>query len=66
MEQYDEPGRADVFEKVESWPTIEQIERRLRLLGCTNEQVKRHLDQVTLNRTEAAKKKAKLGRTQDS
>jgi hypothetical protein len=58
-EQFDEPDRADTFEKVESWPTIEQIERRLRQLGCTKEQVKRHLDQVALSRTEAVKKKTK-------
>ena len=45
--------------KVESWPTIEEIERRLRKLGCTKEQVKRHLDQVAMSRTEAAKGKLK-------
>ena len=55
MEEYDE---LDTFEKVETWPTIEEIERRLRKLGCTKEQVKRHLDQVALSRTEAVKKKA--------
>lgn len=58
MEQYDEPDRLDTFEKVESWPTIEAIERRLRKLGCTKEQVKRHLDQVALSRIEAVKRKA--------
>ena len=63
MEQYDE---LDTFEKVESWPTvkqalptIEEIERRLRKLGCTKEQVKRHLDQVTMSRIEAARGKLK-------
>ena len=63
MEQYDE---FDTFEKVESsptrvesWPTIEEIERRLRKLGCTKEQVRRHLDQVALSRIEAAKDKLK-------
>jgi hypothetical protein len=39
MEEYDE---LDTFEKVESWPTIEEIERQLRKLGCTKEQVRRH------------------------
>ena len=52
MEQYDE---LDTFEKVESWPTIEEIERRLRKLGCTKEQVRRHLDQVAMSRIEAAR-----------
>ena len=62
MEQYNE---LDTFEKVESeptrvesWPTIEEIERRLRKLGCTKEQVKRHLDQVAMSRTEAAREKS--------
>jgi hypothetical protein len=54
MEQYDE---LDTFEKVESWPTIEEIERRLRKLGCTREQVRRHLDQVVVSRVEAAREK---------
>jgi hypothetical protein len=61
MEEYDE---LDTFEKVEgwptkaeSWPTVEEIERRLRKLGCTKEQVKRHVDQVTMSRIEAAKPK---------
>ena len=60
MEEYDE---LDTFEKVEgwstkkveSWPTIEEIERHLRKLGCTKEQVRRHLDQVAMSRIEAAK-----------
>ena len=63
MEQYDE---FDTFEKVESsptsvesWPPIEEIERRLRKLGCTKEQVRRHLDQVAMSRIEAAKEKLK-------
>ena len=55
MEEYDE---LDTFEKVESWPTIQEIERRLRKLGCTKEQVKRHLDQVAMSRTEAAREKS--------
>ena len=45
--------------KVESWPTIEEIELRLRKLRCTSEQVKRHLDQVAMSRTEAAREKPK-------
>ncbi len=56
MEQYDE---LDTFEKVESWPTIEEIERRLRKLGCTKEQVRRHLDQVEMSRIEAGGEKLK-------
>ena len=54
MEQYDELA---TFERVESWPTIEEIERRLRKLGCTREQVRRHLDQVAMSRVEAAREK---------
>ena len=52
MEQYDE---LDTFEKAESWPTIEEIEQRK--LGCTREQVRRHLDQVAMSRVEAAREK---------
>ena len=59
MEQYDEPDRLNAFEKVESWPTIEQIERHLRKLGCTKEQVRRHLDQLAMSRIEAAKEKGR-------
>ena len=54
MEQYDE---LDTFENVESWPTIEEIERRLRKLGCTKEQVRRHLDQVAMSRDEATRER---------
>jgi hypothetical protein len=60
-EQFDEPDRADTFEKVVSWPTIEQIERRLRQLGWHQRTGEAHLDQVALSRTEAFKKKAKQG-----
>src|SRR5271169_3295457 len=52
----------NAFEKVESWPTIEQIERHLRKLGCTKEQVRRHLDQVAMSRIEAAKEKRRRAR----
>ena len=58
MEQYDEID----FENVESWPTIEEIKRRLRKLGCTKEQVRRHLDQVATSRIEAASEKPKKHR----
>ena len=46
MEQYD-----DTFEPIDSPPPIKEIEKRLRKLGCTKEQVSRHLDQVTKSRT---------------
>ncbi len=46
MEQYD-----DTCETVDAPPTIKEIEKRLRKLGCTKEQVSRHLDQVTKSRT---------------
>ena len=49
MEQYD-----DTFETVDAPPTIKEIEKRLRKLGCTKEQVSRHLDQVTKSRTAPA------------
>jgi hypothetical protein len=62
MEEYDE---LDTFEKVESWPTIEEIERRLRKLGCTKEQVRRHLVQVAMSRIEAAREKPKPRRAVD-
>ena len=62
MENYDEPDRPNTSEK-ESWPSIEQIERRLRTLGCTKEQVKRHLDQVAMSRTEPPKQKHRTSRT---
>jgi len=58
MEQYDA-----TFESSET-PTIKEIEKRLRRLGCTKEQVSRHLDQVTKSRTHPAKqqKRSKKGR----
>jgi len=62
MEEFDELNTFEKGEswptKVESWPTIQEIERRLRKLGCTKEQVKRHLDQVAMSRTEAAREKS--------
>jgi hypothetical protein len=59
MEEYDE---LDTFEKVESWPTMEEIERRLQKLGCTKEQVRRHIDRVAMSRIEAAREKLKARR----
>jgi len=61
MEQYDELEKVESWPptNVETWPTIEEIERRLRKLGCTKEQVRRHLDQVAMSRSEAAREKAK-------
>ena len=50
MEQYD-----DSFDNVETAPTVKEIEKRLRKLGCTKEQVSRHLDQVTKSRTQPTK-----------
>jgi hypothetical protein len=62
MEEYDELNTFEKGEswptKVESWPTIQEIERHLRKLGCTKEQVKRHLDRVSMSRTEAAREKS--------
>jgi flagellar motor switch protein FliG len=52
MEQY-----ADTFETIETSPTIKEIEKRLRKLGCTKEQVSRHLEQVTKSRVQPAKEK---------
>jgi hypothetical protein len=43
MEQYD-----DTFERDETQAvSIKEIEKHLRTLGCTKEQVRRHVDQVT-------------------
>jgi len=62
MEEYDELNTFEKGEswptKVESWPTIQEIERRLLKLGCTKEQVKRHLDQVAMSLTEADREKS--------
>ena len=54
MEQYD-----DTFEPADNVPTIKEIEERLRRLGCTKEQVSRHLEQVTKGRTNPAPKRSK-------
>jgi hypothetical protein len=42
MEQHD-----DTFEAEEAAPPIKEIEKRLRKLGCTKEQVRRHIEHVT-------------------
>ena len=57
MEQYD-----DTFETVDAPPTIKEIEKRLRKLGCTKEQVSRHLDQVTKSRTAPVSEKRNQNR----
>jgi len=57
MEQYD-----DTFETVDTPPTINEIEKRLRKLGCTKEQVGRHLDQVTKSRTAPVSEKRNKNR----
>ena len=57
MEQYD-----DTFETVDAPPTIKEIEKRLRKLGCTKEQVSRHLDQVTKSRTAPGSEKRNKNR----
>jgi hypothetical protein len=54
MDQYD-----DTFEAADSSPTLKEIEKRLRRLGCTKDQVSRHLEQVTKSRTKPVAKKAK-------
>ena len=48
MEQYDDTFEADETQP----PSIKEIEKRLRNLGCTKEQVRRHIDHVTKSRTE--------------
>jgi len=53
MEQYDD----NTFENSEASPTVKEIEKRLRKLGCTKEQVSRHLDQVTKSRTQPSQQK---------
>ena len=51
MEQYD-----DSFEAAEAAPPIKDIEKRLRKLGCTKEQVRRHIEHVTQSRSEPISK----------
>ena len=57
MEQYD-----DTFETVDAPPTIKEIEKRLRKLGCTKEQVGCHLDQATKSRTAPVSEKRNKNR----
>jgi hypothetical protein len=56
MEQYE-----NTFESVDSQP-IQEIEKRLRRLGCTQEQVQRHLDELAISRTVAAKERDRKSR----
>jgi hypothetical protein len=51
MEQYD-----NTFEAEEAPPSIKEIEKRLRKLGCTKEQVRRHIEHVTKSRNEPVSK----------
>jgi hypothetical protein len=46
MENYEH----DTFDQVELLPTIKAIEVQLRKLGCTRDQVRLHVEQVTLGR----------------
>ena len=52
MDQYD-----DRLEAAEAAPPIKEIEKRLRKLGCTKEQVRRHIEHVTRSRSEPVNKK---------
>ena len=52
MEQYDDTFEADEAPS----PSIKEIEKRLRKLGCTKEQVTRHIEHVTKSRTEPVSK----------
>jgi hypothetical protein len=52
MEQYD-----DTFQAEEALPpNIKEIEKRLRKLGCTKEQVRRHIEDLTKSRNEPVRK----------
>ena len=53
MEQYD-----DTFEAQEAPPpNIQEIEKRLQKLGCTKQQVRRHIEHMTNSRNETLSKK---------
>jgi hypothetical protein len=52
-----DPHQCDTFETIETSPTIKEIEKRLPKLGCTKEQVSRHLDQVTKSRAQPTERK---------
>jgi hypothetical protein len=58
MEQYN-----GTFDNSETSPSLKEIEKRLRKLGCTNEQVIRHLDQLTKSRTQPPKKEHSKNRS---
>jgi hypothetical protein len=47
----------DSFDNSDALPTIKEIEQRLRTLGCTKEQISRHLDQVAKSRVHPAEQK---------
>jgi hypothetical protein len=51
----------DSFENSDALPTFKEIEQRLRTLGCTKEQISRHLDQVAKSRTQPAEQKPSTG-----
>ena len=53
MEQYDNTFEADEAPA----PSIKEIEKRLRKLGCTKVQVRRHIEHVTKSRTEPVSQK---------
>jgi hypothetical protein len=53
MEQYDDTFEADETPP----PSIKEIEKRLRKLGCTKEQVRRHIEHVTRSRNERVSKR---------
>ena len=58
MEQYN-----DTFEAEEAAPpNIKEIEKRLRKLGCTKEQVRRHIEHVTKSRNEPVSKRRSKNR----
>jgi hypothetical protein len=57
MEHYD-----DSFANSDALPSVKEIEQRLRTLGCTNEQISRHLDQVAKSRTQPAERKPNKNR----
>ena len=53
MEQYDDTFEADEVPP----PSIKEIEKRLRHLGCTKEQVRRHIEDLTKSRNEPVSKR---------
>jgi hypothetical protein len=43
-------------------PSIKEIEKRLRKLRCTKEQVRRHVDQLAMSRTVPTKERRRKSR----